>query len=482
MLNSRNNFPLVASDTFTNVNGIMPASPKSHSVEISLKFSKACLLGLLYLSQTLPKGYLKYLPILLRENKQISLKELSSFALYSLPELLKPIFAILFDYKYFSSPKNRKRAIMAVQLSIISLYISYSFIPKPTMVQLGFLFLMTNLLISLHDTAVDGLAVQILLPAETALGALGQYSGYKLGGLIVTGLFPVLMGGESLRSFSLAIVTVMIAVFGVTIVSDVTRMANEAKPNYRERSLANRNKISHYHIDQNTKDKKGFSKIFQPIVQYITNPQRVALLISLFLYKAGEHGLDFVWTPMLVDSGISRKNILQSQFLVGNIAALAGAWLGSEVTRLIVSPVLALTACSFLRLIPESMQLYFAMTKFGRNNNNNDNHLGGSSIETFVSSKLLYFIHTHSILENIAGSAITSSMFSFLLSNSDKDYPATSYAFMNTFIIIGMKFGEYFSAVFSHYHGFKMFCTLALFANILFTVLLYTFQRYNLLL
>jgi hypothetical protein len=47
---------------------------------------------------------------------------------------------------------------------------------------------------AIHDTAVDGMAVRILASKEHAIGAYGQYAGYKFEGLETGGLLPLLFG------------------------------------------------------------------------------------------------------------------------------------------------------------------------------------------------------------------------------------------------------------------------------------------------
>jgi hypothetical protein len=70
-------------------------------------------------------------------------------------------------------------------------------------------------------------------------------------------------------------------------------------------------------------------------------------------------------------------------------------------------------------------------------------------------------------VENVAGSALTSAMFSFLLANSDSQFPATSYAFMNSVALLGMQVGKYLTGFTVVY---KSFCLKALLSNCAFTI------------
>lgn len=402
--------------------------------------SKAILLGALYLCQNAPKGYLKYLPIILRE-KKTTLKELSSLALFSLPELLKPVISVLFDLKRLSSPIARKKSILAVQLLLILLFGLFMTFEKPTVSTLAVLFTMTNLLVSVHDAAVDGLAVQILLPSEQAVGAFGQYAGSKFGALLTNGLLPVLLGHDH-RTFCLGINVILVSVMVFTAVFNVS-------------------KHSFHHESEQTSSHFITASSFSHLAQrYMVSPNGASLVIVLLLYKFAEHGLDFLWTMMLVDEGIDRKAIIGTQFLVGTVSAIFGAAVGSWVTTICRTPALSLTVCACMRVVPEAMQLMFALSHRCRS---------------------LMFVLSHSLLENIAGSAVTASMFSFLLAHSDRHYPASTYAYMNTVAVVGMRAGEWLAARHSHHSGYQSSCVLGLLLNMAFPAVVYILHRLNFL-
>eukprot|EP01039_Chlorochromonas_danica_P003109 gene3109-3405_t len=347
---------------------------------------KAGLLAALYLFQVTPKGYLNYLPILLREQKT-SLKSLASLSLFTLPELLKPIIAILLDFSIFYTPSMKKSFLLMIESSLILVYLFYMRLSTTTssnskieLNHIKMLFLLTSFLTALHDTVVDGLAVQILQPSEHAVGALGQYFGYKIGSLLTNGILPVCHG--------------------------------------------------------------------------------IILTCFLLSYKLFEYALDYLWTSILVDNGINRKVIAQTQFLYGSIAALMGAYLGKELTNYIqnhchLHPLIAVAICSLWRLLAEIMQIFFVYVTQKEDNSNmmvmnivNKEDLGG---------KWKSFLIVHSLLENMSGSALTSVMFSVLLTLSDPSLPTLSYAYLNVIVLIGMQLGKYLTT-FASVIGYLPFC------------------------
>jgi predicted MFS family arabinose efflux permease len=178
--------------------------------------------------------------------------------------------------------------------------------------------------------------------------------------------------------------------------------------------------------------------------------------MMLILYKLADHGLDFIWGPALVNAKINRKVILQSQFILGTFAAIVGSFIGTILTDYLKNPSFALMITSILRIIPNFMQLLFLQNPSFQNER---------------------FIMIHSLFENIIGSAVTGSMFSFLLETSDSRFPATSYAFMNSLNLIGMSLGEFSLGQLSFSLGFKEVVWIGISINLLFSYLVYLYSQ-----
>lgn len=393
---------------------------------------KAILLAALYLCQNAPKGYLAFLPILMREKNE-SLKNIARLALLTYPELLKPVFAMFMDSKMFASAEARKKTILLMQFFLISMFVAFSFRESPTKNQLFYLITATSFLTAILDTAVDGLAVIILTPQQQSLGGFGQYFGYRFGGLLTGGLLPYLFGTDNF-SFCVSTVVVMSVVSLLTLSSNVAVMSQDnPQPDVTTR--------------------EPFLDAFPRLLRkYLFSRTGINITLICILYKLGEFAMDFVWSSMLVDRGIDRKSIIKTQFLIGNLAAIGGAVVGSRVTNHLrvkgYSSVAAVSVCSIFRLFSEILQIMFAY----------------SSHPLFSTST---FVATHAIVENVAGSALTASMFNFLLAYSDEEFPATSYAYLNSLALLGMSLGNYLTGYATDY---TKFCILAFTANIVFTV------------
>jgi len=302
---------------------------------------------------------------------------------------------------------------------------------------------------------VDGLAVQILGKDEQAIGGFGQYAGYKLGSLITGGVLPALVGTNH-RLLCMGVVVPMVIVFLFTALYDLSgtaenNAAEDPMPEIPAKPTIKTKKVT-------AKPSKNSINPLQPPVldnwsmvqTYLKSVPNLQEVLMLFAYKFADHGLDFIWSPMLVHASIKRKTIVQTQFVLGTGAAIAGACYGSYVCKMVGNAPKALAYCSLLRIIPNLMQLWFAYAR--------------------PSTHAVSFIAAHAVLENIAGSAVTGAMFAVLLQKSDPLHPATSYAVMNTIALIGMTVGEFCLAQVSHFYGFKYACVLGVVINALYPV------------
>lgn len=395
--------------------------------------SKPVLLGLLYLCQTAPKGYLAFLPILLRHQKA-SLKQIAALSLCTLPELLKPLFALLLDQPALRSVHHKQKVIIGLELVLIACYTRFAFIDSPSLTSLTVIFAMTSLVVAVHDTAVDGLAVQLLAPADHAMGGFGQYFGYKLGSLLTGGVLPALLG-DSHRTFCLAIVLVMSS---VTLLVSSTKLDSMSLTSYDDRKESRRT---------------GSVSLQQLLRRY-----GLLLPVCLLTYKLFEHALDYLWTSILVDLHIDRKVIVQTQLLYGSLAALLGAWAGQQITSSLqrrgVNAMGAVALCGVGRLLAEGLQVMFVYCT------QHAAHAQGWGS----------FLTLHALLENACGSALTSAMFSALLALSDLLMPALSYAYLNTIVLLGMQMGRYLTS-FAAEGSYLTFCAACWVMNLLFVLL-----------
>jgi hypothetical protein len=231
----------------------------------------------------------------------------------------------------------------------------------------------------MHDTAVDGLAVQLLNEDEQAVGGFGQYAGYKLGSLLTGGILPSIVGTNH-HIMCIGVMVPMLVVLLFTLQFDLSQMQD--RPSSLTAKTVKKNENSSTLVQQ------GISPSLPALLRsYFTTTSGLQTVLMLLAYKFADHGLDFIWSPMLVHANFNRKTIVQTQFVLGTVAAMVGAMYGSAVCKAVGSASKALAYCAILRIVPNLMQLWFAHNKAS------PSHIG--------------FVATHAVLENIAGSAVT---------------------------------------------------------------------------
>lgn len=153
---------------------------------------KVLLLGSLYLAQGLPFGFFtQALPVLLRD-AGYSLVQISASGLLFLPWALKFAWAPLVDRH-----GTRRQWLVALQLaSAATAAVMATLDLSSTMTWLFVGIAVSNLLAATQDIATDGLAINLLGPAERGIGNGLQVGAYRLG--------MVIGGGALLALFAMA--------------------------------------------------------------------------------------------------------------------------------------------------------------------------------------------------------------------------------------------------------------------------------------
>ena len=144
--------------------------------------TKLGLLGALYLSQGLPYGFFtQALPALLR-TMGLSLPDIGLTSLLALPWALKFLWAPWVDRWQLPGLGRRRSWILAIQMLTVLAMLGLGVVrPESQISLLMAAFLLTNLLAATQDIATDGLALDLLAPAERGLANGLQVAGYRAG-------------------------------------------------------------------------------------------------------------------------------------------------------------------------------------------------------------------------------------------------------------------------------------------------------------
>lgn len=371
------------------------------------KFYTLTLLLFLYLSQGLPFGFqVTALPVYLRESG-ISLTIIGYSTALALPWLFKALWAPLLD-SYWSSRIGRRRSwIIPLQLLLIISMITAFYTSRSGFVPLLLNVFFMNLFAATQDIAVDGLAVDILKEGDLGLGNTAQVAGYKLGMIISGG---VLVWLSSVISWN--ILFVIMACFAAVPLFLVLFLKEEELSGTVE------------------SEQEGILKVVSIFIESVKYPAFKWLLIFVCTYKFGEIIIDLMFKPFLIDSGIKSSDIGLWVGTYGMVASIAGSIAGGMLASKL-NVYRALLAASIARLFPLIFITYLTFGIPGK--------------EYVVASTLL---------EHFFGGMLTTTLFAFMMWNSDKRIGATHYTILASAEVLGKMPGSFFSGVITEAAGY----------------------------
>ena len=265
--------------------------------------SKLGLLGALYFSQGLPFGFFTQgLPVLLRQ-RGFSLAEIGFSSLLAAPWALKWLWAPLLDRWYFPRLGRRRSWIVPLQLGTAVILAALAWLDSAvSMPILLAAVLLSNLLAATQDVATDGLAVELLSPAERGLGNGLQVAGYRLG--MIVGGGALLIWHERLGNAGTFLSMATLIVLATLPVLLTRERPAPVAPNERAR-------VGHW----------------------LRRPGAWRLLGLLVAYKAGDSFATGMLRPFLVDRGLSLADVGWLLGTVGFVSGLLGALAGGSLVN-----------------------------------------------------------------------------------------------------------------------------------------------------
>lgn len=265
---------------------------------------KLALLGSLYLAQGLPFGFFgNALPALMR-SRGIELSQISLTYLLAAPWALKFLWAPYVDRHGSDRIGRRKTWILPLQLASVALSLALAYIdPAWGLGAMMVALFLSNLTAATQDIATDGLAVEMLEPAERGHGNGVQVAAYRVG--------MILGGGALLIVFDrLGWKITFVAMAGMLALSTIPILF------HRERSPSPP-------VPESPPVAKEPSWI-----EVAFRPRMGTWLLVLAVYKFGESlGYGMV-KPLLIDRGLTLSEIGWIIGTVGFLAGLLGAVAG----------------------------------------------------------------------------------------------------------------------------------------------------------
>lgn len=378
--------------------------------------AKLAILAVFYLVQGLPFGFqATALPIYLTASG-VSLTKVGFAGALSAPWLLKPLWAPLVD-RYASERFGRRRSwIVPLQAALASTCLAAAFVPAEQLALLLVLIGLTNLFAATMDIAVDGLAVDLLDADELGWGNIAQVVGYKIGMLIGGGILVWASQWIGWRGL-------FVAITGIIVVALLITLAWREPAPIRA-SASNEDPPSH----------TSFRALFRTLGAALIQPGGLALLIVVASYKSGESIADAMFEPFLLRrAGWSEAEVGLIIGTWGMAFSLGGSFFGGWLASR-VGVYRALVTCAIARTSSLVAVVW----------------LGGLAPEQIGVTEVVLAKGC----EEIAGGALTTAMFAFMMARVDRRIGATHYTLLAGVEVFGKSPGALLSGVVADAIGF----------------------------
>ena len=291
------------------------------------------LLGLLYISQGLPFGFLvKSLPAVVRE-QGMPMEYIGLLALPAAPWALKFLWAPWVDRLGQGVRGHRKRWLLAMQAAAAVILLVLAMLDPVRLFSEHFVFFLLlltllNTLFATHDIASDGLAVRLLPVSLRGLGNSVQSGGYKAGMIIGGALMLLALDYLGWRNALL-----LLAAWLLLVLWPLARYDEPAEP-----------------PAERVGRQPGWW--WRSFTGFWWRPGLGLWLVVLALYKVGDSFGSRMIKPMLVDHGwpLAEIGLLD---LVSSLTGLGGAAVGGMLLLLLprVTALVLFGLCQALALL-----------------------------------------------------------------------------------------------------------------------------------
>lgn len=342
----------------------------------------------LYIAQGLPYGFFSQtLPVLLR-SEGVDLKTIGFGMTLVLPWALKFLWAPALD-KF----ATRKIWILGSNLIAITCLMFMSFIDLGYLVNQGIMilfggFFLMNLFTATQDIATDGLAVNYLAQNERGIGNGIQVAGYRVG---------MILGGGILLSWF----TLLGWMYSLWLLSAIFLLATLPTLFFKEEKPA---------LNQKQLKLSDFFAFFKL-------PHLGIWLLIIITYKFGDAFSGTMVRPLLIDEGLSIKDIALilgiTGFTAGLFGALVGGFLINKIGRfnaLVIFGLIQTIAVASWAIIPSG---FIDSLAFGK-------------------TIIIYAIST---LEHFSGGLATAALFTVMMDHCRKKCAGSDYTIQSCIVV-----------------------------------------------
>ncbi len=252
-----------------------------------------------------------------------------------------------------------------------------------------------------QDIVIDAYRVEILAEEEQGAGAANIVFGYRIG-MLVSGAGALYVA--SIAPWSTVYVG-MAACMGLGILA--TLLAPEPERPVIAPAIGSVMERASAWLRR---------AVFDPFAEFLSRPGWASFLLFILLYKLGDAAVGIMANPLYVELGFSKTEVASVVKLFGLAATLTGAFLGGLLIAKL-GLIRALWICGILQLLSN---LAFSGLA-----------LAGHDMAALAGT--IGF-------ENLAGGMGTTAFVAFLAALCNRNYTATQYALLSSFMAVARTF------------------------------------------
>ena len=289
-------------------------------------YEKFILLSSLYTSQFLPSAFFfRALPIFMRQ-EGASLEVIGLLSLLTLPWMLKFLWAPLVDLYGSKRWGHYKSWILVTQgLLVLTLLVCASINAAAHPILLFGSMLVIATLAATQDIATDALALGLLAPHERGWGNGIQSAGRSIGG--------ILGGGVMLLTLNRVGWTTSLWILAGGVLLALVPLLNYQENTLISHPTANQNRTAAQASTASILSSVNLKRYLDTLISFVRRPGAWLWLMFIVVYVTGGSMASTMFSPLLVDVGLSMADIGWMKGIVGSVAAIVGSLLAGGLIQ-----------------------------------------------------------------------------------------------------------------------------------------------------
>ncbi|OGF59948.1 MAG: hypothetical protein A2Y62_07850 [Candidatus Fischerbacteria bacterium RBG_13_37_8] len=382
-------------------------------------YKKLAVIGVLYIAEGLPYGFLFLTLSVYFRSYGIELKQIGLISLMGLPWSFKALWSPIVD-KY----GQRWHWIVATQLLLALGIIIFANIPIATLpVFIWIILLFISFAGATQDIAVDAYSIDILESHEQGVANGVRTAFYRVAVIISGG---GLIAVSSLIEWKYSFYFIAALFIFIALVISLNKDFHQPKI-----------------IKKVEQQKSNFLMLwYYPLKELLVRKDAIPVMIFILLFKFGDQMMTQMVYPFWYDNGFTREEIGLISGTLGMLLTIIGALLGGYLT----SKWDIATALWILGAFQAFSNLGYAAAS----------HFGA----------LTYQVYSASMFESFSSGLGTAAFLAFLMRLCKKQYSATQYALLSSIFVIGARLSGALGGYCAQYFGYTNFFIITFFVSL----------------